>query len=422
MSQLEAIQDTVKQLTGAVNAQIELIKKIDQRLLILEQRNVTVIPDSSSLSVPKNEQDLKDISKLPDCVKELQVFDGDPVQYISWVHSVESILSDYDIVRTKPIYRAILQSIRHKIRGRADSALISYNIFDNDWPSIKKCLSLHYADKRDLRTLEYQLGNLVQRNATIDQFYANVNHQFSLIVNKIKTEDYAPETISVLIETYRNRALDVFIRGLNGDLSKMLMIQRPSTLPEAYSSCLEIQNLNYRNFPVHKKNPYIPVTAPTNQIPLIKNERPAVREAPRPMSLQQKNLAYNIQHQPDSSFSSNSAHKNYYQQSSAPPPRPIGPKPPVPMDVDRSVQTRQVNYMNRPAANNIAGKRDNDSEGHARKQQRLFHVETSGEDSQFQNYVEQFSDYEEYQEEEEREDEVNAELNFMTAASPAYPT
>lgn len=254
MSQLEAIQDTVKQLTGAVNAQIELIKKIDQRLLILEQRNVTVIPDSSSLSVPRNEQDLKDISKLPDCVKELQVFDGDPVQYISWVHSVESILSDYDIVRTKPIYRAILQSIRHKIRGRADSALISYNIFDNDWPSIKKCLSLHYADKRDLRTLEYQLGNLVQRNATIDQFYANVNHQFSLIVNKIKTEDYAPETISVLIETYRNRALDVFIRGLNGDLSKMLMIQRPSTLPEAYSSCLEIQNLNYRNFPVHKKN------------------------------------------------------------------------------------------------------------------------------------------------------------------------
>jgi hypothetical protein len=125
---------------------------------------------------------------------------------------VENILRDYEIMSDKPIYRAILQSVRQKIRGNANSALISYNIFDNDWMAIKKCLSLHYADKRDLRTLEHQLGNLIQRNMSLDEFYANVNHQFSLIVNKIKTEDYKPEAINVLVETYRNRALDVFIR------------------------------------------------------------------------------------------------------------------------------------------------------------------------------------------------------------------
>lgn len=43
------------------------------------------------------------------------------------------------------------------------------------------------------------------------------------------------------------RVLDVFIRGLNGDMSRMLLIQRPRTLPETYSACLEIQNVDFRN-------------------------------------------------------------------------------------------------------------------------------------------------------------------------------
>lgn len=162
---------------------------------------------------------------------------------MSWVHSVEVILSDFDKVKGKPIYRAILQHVRQKVRGAADSALISYNIFDSNWLKIKECLSLHYADKRDIRTIEHQLHQLHQKGSRVDEFYARVNHQFSLIINKIKTESYTDETIKVLVETYRNRALDVFIRGLNGDLSRMLLIQRPRTLPEAYSACLEIQNV-----------------------------------------------------------------------------------------------------------------------------------------------------------------------------------
>lgn len=76
--------------------------------------------------------------------------------------------------------------------------LISYNIFDSNWSKIKECLSLHYADKRDIRTLEHQLHRLNQRGMKVDEFYAKVNHQFSLILNKIKTESYSEETVRVL--------------------------------------------------------------------------------------------------------------------------------------------------------------------------------------------------------------------------------
>lgn len=267
---MEELKASVTEMTGALNAALSQIKLLETKIRLIEAKtgaSSTATPILEQPRAPRTELELRELSKLPDCVKELQPFDGNPTQYVSWIHSVETILADYEIVRTKPIYRAILQSIRQKIRGGADSALVSYNIFENDWGKMKECLSLHYADKRDIRTLEYQLNQLSQRGSKIDEFYAAVNHQFSLIINKIKTENYAKETVDVLVETYRNRALDVFVRGLNGELSRLLIIQRPKTLPEAYGMCTEMQNLNMRNASLHpvSRNQ---ITVPINAFPL----------------------------------------------------------------------------------------------------------------------------------------------------------
>lgn len=410
---MDQIQKTLLELTGAINRQIEVSKEIDRRLHTLEARQQIPIttPVDTPLQAPRNEEELKEIGRLPDCVKELQPFDGNPVQYLSWIHSVESILKDYEVVRDKPLYRAIMQSIRQKIRGQADNALISYNIFNDNWSNIKKCLSLHYADKRDVRTLEHQLNLLTQGNMSLDEFYANVNHQFSLLVNKIKTEDYSQETVNVLIESYRNRALDVFIRGLNGDLSRMLIIQKPGTLPEAYASCLEIQNLNFRNITIRKSGIQNSITAPINQFHSRNNSyqippKPAPRAAPRSLSINRRNEAYNIQH----------------ERRAPPPPRPLQPKPPVPMEVDESLQTKQVNYMNRPTynANNVPHKRHFNSDNYPHKQQRINTLQTEEDPS----LIEYTSDPEEAIDDGyiDAEFEENPELNFMTEASLAFHT
>lgn len=272
---MEELRSNVTQITGAVNALLEKINILERKVSHLDALNEAAASTSNRVNAvdeevtqaPTTLDDIKEISRLPDCVKELQIFDGNPVQYVSWVHSVESILSDFSVVRDKPLYRAILQHIRQKVRGAADSALISYNIFDSNWSKIKECLSLHYADKRDIRTLEHQLHRLNQRGMKVDEFYAKVNHQFSLILNKIKTESYSEETVRVLIETYRNRALDVFIRGLSGDMSRMLLIQRPKTLPEAYSACLEMQNVDFRNSSIHNPSSNNRVSIPINSLP-----------------------------------------------------------------------------------------------------------------------------------------------------------
>lgn len=404
---MDEIKSSVTQLTGAINSVLQQLKGIEGRIAQIEQCNpnqaiqslsaklntvenhirsieqagpVNVhVPQTENLIPlrgPNSEQDLKEISKLPDAVKELQVFDGNPVHYVSWVHSVETVLKDYEIVRSKPIYRAILQHIRQKIRGKADSALVSYNIFDNEWPEIKRVLSLHYADKRDIRTLEHQLNRLQQGGSRVDDFYATVNHQFSLIISKIRTEEYSEETMSALIESYRNRALDVFVRGLSGDLSRLLIIQKPRTLPEAYSACLEMQNLNFRSNSVHVKAPNL-ISSPISYNFAQTNSPP-----PRPFP------------------SRNSEFRRNYV-----PPRPLGPKPQIKMEVD-SFQSRNVNYMNRPGN---PFKRESRSDNYPRKQQRVFHIASAGVgDTEGHNTS---------------LDEETAPENFMMGASfPAYHT
>lgn len=417
---MDQVLDQITQLTGALNAQIEQVKQLGNRVMDWEKKMTdfeirfgSPTTDVLSLPVPKTPKDLEDIRKLPDCVRDLQVFDGNPIQYISWIHSVESILKDYEIVRSKPIYRAILQHIRQKIRGPADTALISYNIFDESWEKIKSCLSLHYADKRDVQTLEYELSVMRQKNSTLDEFYARVNHQLSLIINKLKTDNFSRETIEALISCYRNRALDVFIRGINGDASRMLTIQKPRTLPEAYTSCLEFQNLNFRNNSIHPRYSNS-ITSPMNQMSRAGNfSRPPV--AQKNLSPTEKARIYNTPVQP------------YIQDS--PPPRPTQPKPPVPMDVDPSIRSRQINYMNRPNKSPLPST-SNYSSNIPRKQQRIFNTETIETSKQSPGYtnpcIEQDNEFECDEEDFPENDEENTEyehneLNFMTDASLAFP-
>ncbi|KAH8318208.1 hypothetical protein KR067_009406, partial [Drosophila pandora] len=205
--------ESLKTLLDQVVAVKEDIRKVGTRVATLEQdherRNPAVI-QPVPLVRPRTKYELKETSTLIDCVKELQTFEGEPGKYVSWINRAQAIVNDYEIIIGKPLYRTIILYIRQKIRGDADLALSSYNVEDDDSSEIKRVLSLHYADKRDVRTLEYQLSQLTQAGKTLDQFYNDVNNHFSLILNKLKQSEHAPNVASALIEMYRDKALDVF--------------------------------------------------------------------------------------------------------------------------------------------------------------------------------------------------------------------
>lgn len=362
---------------------------------------------------------LAELDKIPDIVRCLREFSGNPAEFSSWKKSVDRVLKIYEHTKGTPKYYGILSVIRNKIIGNADIALESYNT-PLDWKAISRCLTIHYADKRDLGTLEYQMTSLIQGKSSIQEFYQRVYTHLSLLLNKIACMEVSTESMRLLTETYRDKALDTFIRGLNGDLPRLLGIKEPIDLPQALHFCLKLENQNFRSN--HANNHHVnhrkPPSNPPPTLPL-RNHTNLRRQG-----VFYPELTY-VPHSGHGSFPSRqqypiSSRPQYQsQQASAVPQRPNAPKPlpkPEPMDIDRSMQTNVVNYANRATPLKYAGKRGpidnlNNRSSLPQKQQRNYHVTTEVSDFQTpQEHSEECFSYQQLQQQAENEDAYDQTL------------
>lgn len=355
--------------------------------------------------------DLSDLDKVPDVVRSLREFSGNPAEFSSWKKSVDRILRLYESKKGTPKYFAILNTIRNKIIGNADAALESYNTPLN-WDCISKCLTLHYADKRDLTTLEYQMTTLVQGNNKIQDFYQEVYSHLSLIMNKLSCMDISRESLDILSQTYRDKALDTFIRGLKGQMSIHLGMKEPKDLPQALQLCLKMENQVVRAQFANSHGHQAKINKHSVQLP--PQLPPRAQYYPNTNTVFYPQLAYvpnthpmqNIYQGPTMqarNFSNQLAQgQNFKNSNHFNPPRPTAPKPqprPEPMDVDTSMRSRAVNYMNRPVnVNQFAGKRVTDQSEQVRtpqKMQRNYHLNTEEIQSQEpQHYEAELQNYE----------------------------
>lgn len=369
---------------------------------------------------------LTDLDKIPDIVKSLREFSGNQTEFNSWRKSVERILTIYEPSKGTPRYFGILSVIRNKIVGNADIALESYNTPLN-WEAIIKCLSLHYSDKRDLATLEYQMISLVQGKLSIQGFYQVVYKHLSIILNKLGSLEASNESLTLLTESYRNKALDTFIRGLNGDLPKLLGMREPADLPQALHLCLKLENQSFRanytqNFNYRKAIPTLPprnhyrnyppqpsnFTSQSNQTPFF----PQLAHIPQ---VPQNHFTKQSSHIHSNNYPTQAQTNRYNYYQSNPPIPPKKQTTPEPMDVDSSLHTRRVNYMNRPQYQN-ANKRSPPStsnSGYQPKIQRNFHI--NNELETYDNTVNNSFDTDEFGEMSYNQDSINelTDIHFL---------
>lgn len=350
---------------------------------------------------------LNDMERIPDVVKSLREFSGQPGEFSSWKKSVDRILKLYESMKGTPKYFGMLSVIRNKITGQADTALESYNTPLN-WERISKCLTLHYADKRDLGTLEYQLTTLVQRQQSVPEFYQQVYQHLSLILNKLSSMEMGQEAMDSMTQSYRDKALDTFVRGLKGDLPRLLSIRGPIDLPEALHLCLKLENVQYR---IHHSHGTTNTRVPQLIHPPIIHPPPI---QPRKIIPTQSYPAYNSQmrgfypellHRPQAlQLNYNQPSPNYFPKPPMfrhqIPPNPFNnnypPKPPQPMEVDASIQSRHVNYQNRPNLNQFANKRIHSNQIHQpAKMQRVYYAEQQNEYPDVALYQDQMNEYDE---------------------------
>jgi len=332
---------------------------------------------------------LSELDKIPDIVRSLREFSGNKSEYSSWKKSVARVLKIYEGRIGSPKYYGIILAIRNKITGQADAVLESYNT-PLDWTAISKCLTSHFADKRDLKTLEYQLYALAQGNNTIVEFYQTVYQQLSLILNQVSNMDVSQETIQSLTTMYREKALDTFVRGLNGNLAQLLAIKEPHDLGHALHLCSLLENQTTRNNQTPKniysgKPPTLPPRThqPFRMVGAKQNFHPHLYHNPKQMQVVAATGKFPF---------TQTTQPNYYNQANSdqarqltpyisptPPPRPQ-PKA-VPMEVDQSIRSRHINYMNKPANNDYSGKRPLSTSNvqNTSKMPRQFHIQTESE-------------------------------------------
>lgn len=370
---------------------------------------------------------LSDLDKIPDVVRCLRDFSGDPGEFSSWKKSVDRILQIYDPIKGTPKYYGILSVIRNKIKGNADIALESYNTPLN-WSSISRCLIMHYADKRDVSTLEYQMTSLVQGNHSVQDFYQTVSSHLSLILNKLTCMDVSPESMRLLTQTYRDKALDTFIRGLRGDLPRLLGIREPLDLPHALNLCLKLENQNYRTnyaysnqgatkkyqsqtsaFPPRKHVPSTQHPA-TPHLPQTYRAQPNTSFAQRPAQPQFLSRQYPINNtQYPNQFRANAPNQSFSNPH-------VKAEPP-------SAQTRPPNYQNKNTNNRFAQfkPRPMSQQFTTDKIQKNFHIETEEYDhsdyhqlaqSEDTGYDQTLAEYVEQQDQSEHSIETNEILDF----------
>lgn len=182
------------------------------------------------------------LCKIPDCIKDLPAFDGNPLQLYDFINNVELILTQVAGVDGTPQAQMWLRAIRNKITGDASNVLNMYGT-GLDWKDIKKALISRYSDKRNETSLIIELNAKRQSSSTVEQFFASITQIFSTMTNYVRLHETDEVQITSKIKLYANLCKDVFLIGLNEPLGLAIRSREPKSLEDAFDLCIKEQNI-----------------------------------------------------------------------------------------------------------------------------------------------------------------------------------
>lgn len=240
-----------------------IFEEIDSRQL----ENTFQMTSNQELQTPSGSninQDIFHSLRIPDAVKDLPHFDGNPRMLYEFLNNVEEILLYVRGADRTPYGQIILRAIRNKITGQANEVLNMFGTALN-WDVIKNNLILHYSDKRTETSLVRDLHNLRQYNKTVERFYSEIIEIQSSLCNNILIHEKDQNVISAKKELYAEMCLNAFLTGLREPLGSSIRAMRPESIATALSFCIKEQNIFYMRAepfkPNYRFNSYKPYTS-----------------------------------------------------------------------------------------------------------------------------------------------------------------
>lgn len=219
-----------------------------------EQRQEEIMTSTgqSSGTAQNNSFDIFNALKLPDAIKDLPKYDGNPRLLFEFINNVEEILSVAQQTDNTPQGRIFLRAIRNKIEGSANEVLNMYGTQLN-WDEIKANLILHYSDKRTETSLIRDLHRLQQNKNSVEEFYSEIIEIQSSLMNNVGIHETDKNVISSKKDLFSEMCLNAFLSGLAEPLGANIRAARPKSLAEAFSFCIKEQNIFYSRYIPYSK-------------------------------------------------------------------------------------------------------------------------------------------------------------------------
>lgn len=215
--------------------------KFEQQILDIKSKYETTAVDYKKQTINASLSD----NETLDVIKSLPNFTGKAGDYISWRESSANSMSLYTPGSRR--YFAALTILRNKITDEANAVLTNHGTVLH-YEAILSRLDFAYADKRPIHIIEQEMSILKQGNSTLIDYYNLVNEKLTCLINKTTmTHGSNSELTTELNDMNRQKALRIFISGLNGNLANILFSINPSDLPSALAKAQELQSNHERS-------------------------------------------------------------------------------------------------------------------------------------------------------------------------------
>lgn len=185
--------------------------------------------------------------RVPDAIKDLPHFDGNPRLLFEFLNNVEEIRSLISCTEGTPYGQLLLRAIRNKIIGSANEVLNMYGTQLN-WTQIKQNLILHYSDKRNETSLIRDLHGIKQQGKTVERFYSEIIEILATMTNHVQIHETDANVIKAKRDLYTEMCLNAFLSGLKEPLGSTIRAMKPDTLAIAFSYCIKEQNISYARY------------------------------------------------------------------------------------------------------------------------------------------------------------------------------
>lgn len=219
----------------------------------LNNKNNADLPTGSTQQIQQtpNSTDIFNSLRIPDAIKDLPKYDGNPRLLHEFITNVEEILLHIRGADNTPQGLIFLRAIRNKIDGQANEVLNTYGTSLN-WNEIKSNLITHYSDKRTETSLIRDLHSLRQYGKPVEKFYSEVMEIQSILTTNVSIHETDLNVIIAKRDLFTKMCLNSFLTGLREPLGSTVRAMRPESLAVALDYCIREQNIYYSRTDTYK--------------------------------------------------------------------------------------------------------------------------------------------------------------------------